>query len=125
MLGGSAVYFAAAASVLHPVHVVGVVGSDYPLSELDFLAQRGVDLSGVEEAEGDSFFWAGRYEYDLNTRTTLDTQLGVFADFQPKIPEAMRDARFVFLGNIDPSLQIDVLDQVGEPEVVACDTMNF
>ncbi len=125
VLGGSAVYFAAAASVLSPVHVVGVVGSDYPLSDLDFLAARGVDLSGIEQKEGKSFFWAGRYEYDLNTRTTLDTQLGVFADFSPKIPESMRDPRYLFLGNIDPALQIDVLDQVGEPEVVACDTMNF
>lgn len=125
VLGGSAVYFAAAASVLNPVHIVGVVGSDYPLSDLDFLATRGVDLSGIEQKDGKSFFWAGRYEYDLNTRTTLDTRLGVFADFSPKIPESMRDARYLFLGNIDPALQIDVLDQVGEPEVVACDTMNF
>lgn len=125
VLGGSAVYFAAAASVLNPVHIVGVVGSDYPLDELAFLGDRGVDLTGIEQKDGKSFFWAGKYEYDLNTRTTLDTQLGVFADFSPKIPESMRDARFLFLGNIDPALQIDVLDQVGTPEVVACDTMNF
>ncbi len=125
VLGGSAVYFSAAATVFNPVQMVGVVGDDYPVDDLDFLANRGADLSGIERASGDSFFWAGRYHYDLNTRDTLDTQLGVFADFEPKIPEQFRDARFVFLGNIDPALQHDVLDQVAAPEVVACDTMNF
>ena len=125
VLGGSAVYFSAAATVFNPVQMVGVVGDDYPVDDLDFLAKRGADLSGIEQASGDSFFWAGRYHYDLNTRDTLDTQLGVFADFEPKIPEQFRDARFVFLGNIDPALQHDVLDQVASPEVVACDTMNF
>lgn len=125
VLGGSAVYFAAAATAFHPVRLVGVVGDDYPLAELDFLARRGADLAGIEQAEGESFFWAGRYHYDLNTRDTLETRLGVFADFQPKIPEAYQDARYVFLGNIDPVLQHDVLDQVDAPEVVACDTMNY
>ncbi len=125
VLGGSAVYFSAAASLFHPVGIVGVVGDDYPTSDLDFLASRGVDLSGIEHAAGKSFFWAGKYHYDLNTRDTLDTQLGVFADFDPKIPASYRDARFVFLGNIDPQLQFDVLEQVAAPEVVACDTMNF
>jgi sugar/nucleoside kinase (ribokinase family) len=125
VVGGSGVYFTAAATLFSPVQVVGVVGDDYPLSDLDFLAARGADLSGIEHAQGDSFFWAGRYHYDLNTRDTLDTQLGVFASFDPKIPESFRDARYVFLGNIDPSLQHDVLDQVRAPEVVACDTMNF
>lgn len=125
VLGGSAVYFSAAASLFHPVGIVGVVGDDYPTADLDFLAARGVDLSGIEHAAGKSFFWAGKYHYDLNTRDTLDTQLGVFADFDPKIPASFRDARFVFLGNIDPQLQFDVLDQVAAPEVVACDTMNF
>ena len=125
VLGGSAVYFSAAATVFHPVQIVGVVGDDYPIDELGFLAERGADLSGIERATGDSFFWAGRYHFDLNTRDTLDTQLGVFADFEPKIPASFRDARFVFLGNIDPKLQHDVLDQVASPEVVACDTMNF
>jgi sugar/nucleoside kinase (ribokinase family) len=125
VIGGSAVYFAAAATVFNPVQMVGVIGDDYPVDDLDFLSDRGADLAGIERASGDSFFWAGRYHYDLNTRDTLDTQLGVFADFEPKIPEQFRDARFVFLGNIDPALQHDVLDQVASPEVVACDTMNF
>ena len=125
VLGGSAVYFSAAATLFHPVQVVGVIGDDYPVEELRFLQERGADLSGIERATGKSFFWAGRYHYGLNTRDTLDTQLGVFAEFEPKIPESFRDARFVFLGNIDPALQHDVLDQAAAPEVVACDTMNF
>ncbi len=125
VLGGSAVYFSAAATVFKPVSMVGVVGDDYPMDDLSFLADRGADLSGIERAAGKSFFWAGRYHYDLNTRDTLATELGVFADFQPKIPDSFRDARYVFLGNIDPALQIDVLDQVEAPEVVACDTMNY
>ena len=125
VLGGSAVYFSAAATLFHPVQVVGVVGSDYPLADLDFLEGRGADLSGIERREGESFFWAGRYHFDLNSRDTLETRLGVFADFQPKIPASFRKARFVFLGNIDPVLQHDVLDQVESPDVVACDTMNY
>jgi sugar/nucleoside kinase (ribokinase family) len=125
VLGGSGVFFSAAASLLAPVRMVGVVGDDYPLDDLNFLAERGVDLSGIEHADGESFFWAGRYSYDLNSRDTLETQLGVFADFKPRIPEAFKDSRLVFLGNIDPVLQIDVLDQVRSPEVVVCDTMNY
>ena len=125
VLGGSAVFFASAASLLSPVRIVGVVGDDYPLDELGFLRERGVDLAGIEQREGESFFWAGRYHLDMNTRDTLETRLGVFADFQPKIPQAFRQARFVFLGNIDPVLQHEVLDQVESPEVVVCDTMNY
>ncbi len=125
VLGGSAVFFSAAATVFSPVRVVGVVGDDYPLDRLDFLRERGADLSGIEERTGESFFWAGRYHYDLNTRDTLETRLGVFADFQPKIPDSFRSSRHVFLGNIDPRLQHQVLDQVEAPEVVACDTMNY
>jgi sugar/nucleoside kinase (ribokinase family) len=125
VIGGSAVYFTAAASLFHDVKVVGVVGDDYPLHELDFLADRGADLSGIERRDGESFFWAGRYHFDLNSRDTLETKLGVFAHFEPKIPRSFRSARYVFLGNIDPKLQHDVLDQVEDPEVVACDTMNY
>lgn len=125
VLGGSAVFFSAAATLFSPVQIVGVVGDDYPHGDLDFLARRGADLSGIETRPGESFFWAGRYHYDLNTRDTLETRLGVFADFKPKIPENFRDARHVFLGNIDPTLQLQVLDQVEKPEVVACDTMNY
>jgi sugar/nucleoside kinase (ribokinase family) len=125
VIGGSAVYFTAAASLFSEVKVVGVVGDDYPLPELEFLSERGADLSGIERRDGESFFWAGRYHYDLNSRDTLETKLGVFAHFEPKIPAPFRAAPYVFLGNIDPKLQHDVLDQVEDPEVVACDTMNY
>ncbi len=118
-------YFTAAAALFNPVQVVGVVGDDYPIGELDFLEHRGADLSGIQKVDGESFFWAGRYHFDLNSRDTLETKLGVFADFEPQIPDGFRASRFVFLGNIDPALQHDVLDQVSAPEVVACDTMNF
>jgi sugar/nucleoside kinase (ribokinase family) len=124
-LGGSAVYFSVAGSLLHPVQVVGVVGGDYPVHELETLATRGIDWSGVERAEGESFRWKGKYSYDLQSRETLETRLGVFAQFQPKIPEAFRAAEYVFLGNIDPELQIGVLEQVKRPKLVVCDTMNY
>jgi sugar/nucleoside kinase (ribokinase family) len=124
-LGGSAVYFSVAGSLLHPVQVVGVVGSDFPVHELEALAPRGIDWSGVERAQGESFRWKGKYSYDLQSRETLETRLGVFADFQPKIPPAFQAAEYVFLGNIDPELQIGVLEQVQRPKLVACDTMNY
>ncbi len=124
-LGGSAVFFSAAGSLLNPVSVVGVVGDDYPTDELERWVERGVDWSAVEHAPGESFRWKGRYSYDLQNRETLETRLGVFADFEPKITEAQCDARYVFLGNIDPELQLTVLDQVRKPELVACDTMNY
>ncbi|HWN19287.1 MAG TPA: PfkB family carbohydrate kinase [Gemmatimonadales bacterium] len=124
-LGGSAVYFSVAGSLLHPVQVVGVVGQDYPYAELERLAPRGIDWSGVERAQGESFRWKGKYSYDLQSRETLETRLGVFADFQPKLPASFRSSRFLFLGNIDPELQLGVLDQVKNPELVVCDTMNY
>lgn len=124
-LGGSAVYFGASASLFHPVQMVGVVGGDYPIERLDFLAERDVDLAGLACVEGESFRWSGAYDFDLNTAVTRETRLGVFSDFRPRIPESFRDAEWVFLGNIDPELQMDVLDQVGAPRFVACDTMNF
>jgi sugar/nucleoside kinase (ribokinase family) len=123
--GGSAVFFSAAGAILHPVQVVGVVGNDYPLGALKALEARGVDLAGVERAPGESFRWKARYSYDLASRETLETRLGVFASFRPKIPEPFRRARYAFLGNIDPELQLGVLDQVSNPALVACDTMNY
>ncbi len=125
VIGGSAVYFSAAASLFGPVAVVGVVGTDYPREELSFLERRGVDLSGVRRAEGSSFRWGGRYDYDLDARDTLFTDLGVFAGFEARVPAGLRGADWVFLGNIDPGLQHDVLDQVDAPRLVACDTMNY
>ncbi|HEX6941203.1 MAG TPA: PfkB family carbohydrate kinase [Longimicrobiales bacterium] len=125
MLGGSAVFFSAAASLFHPVQLVGVVGDDYPAEKLRFLEERGVDLSGLVRVPGESFRWSGAYDYDLNTAVTRETRLGVFAGFRPEIPESFRDAEWVFLANIDPELQMDVLDQVRAPKLVACDTMNY
>ena len=124
-LGGSAVYFSVAGALLHQVQVVGVIGSDYPVAELERLGPRGIDWSGVERAEGESFRWKGKYSYDLQSRETLETRLGVFADFQPKLPESFRSAKYLFLGNIDPELQLGVLEQVRKPALVVCDTMNY
>lgn len=124
-LGGSATYFAASASHHTPVQLVGVVGNDYPMDKLRVLEARGVDLSGLEQADGESFRWRGRYRHDLNSAETLETRLGVFSHFRPKIPAQFKRAKYVFLGNIDPRLQIEVLSQVDKPKLVACDTMNF
>ena len=125
VIGGSANYFSASASHQTPVQLVGVVGSDYPIEKLEPLKARGVDFTGLERAEGESFRWRGRYRHDLNSAETLETRLGVFSHFRPKLPETFRDAEFVFLANIDPRLQLDVLRQVRTPKLVACDTMNF
>jgi len=124
-LGGSAVYFAAAACLYDQVNLVGVVGDDFSLEEIDFLRERGVDLRGLQVAPGKTFRWSGRYDYDMNTAQTLDTQLNVFADFHPVLPESYRDSEYVFLANIDPSLQLEVLDQVRRPRLVVLDTMNY
>jgi sugar/nucleoside kinase (ribokinase family) len=125
ILGGSACYFSTCASYFGPTRVVAVVGEDFPEAHLEFLAGRGVDLAGLVKKPGRTFRWKGRYEFDLNTAHTLDTQLNVFADFKPDLPESYRDSEYVFLGNIDPDLQRTVLDQVRSPRLVACDTMNF
>lgn len=125
VIGGSAVFFSAAASLLTGVRVVGVVGEDYPLARLRFLRERGVDFTGLVRRAGESFFWGGRYSADFRARETTETRLGVFADFDPVIPAAWRDSGVVFLGNIDPDLQLGVLDQVRAPDLVAADTMNY
>ncbi|TMA26303.1 MAG: sugar kinase [Deltaproteobacteria bacterium] len=125
VLGGSATYFAAASSLLTRVSVVGVVGDDFPLSELEFLGRRGVDLEGLEKVRGRTFRWKGKYGFDLNAAETLDTQLNVFEHFQPKLGAQARKAERIFLGNIDPELQLRVLDQVERPQLVCADTMNF
>jgi sugar/nucleoside kinase (ribokinase family) len=124
-VGGSATFFSAAASLFCPVQVVAVVGNDYPMAQLDFLRQRGVDLSGVSQEAGESFRWSGVYSYDLNSRETLETRLGVFEHFKPEIPAPFVGSEWVFLGNIDPDLQWHVLEQVRSPRLVACDTMNL
>ena len=125
VLGGSGTYFSTAASFFTPVNLVAVVGADFPEEHLDFLRSRNVDLAGLQRAEGRTFRWQGRYGYDLNEAETLDTQLNVFSDFRPELPAAYREAEYVFLANIDPELQLEVLRQVQRPRLIACDTMNF
>jgi sugar/nucleoside kinase (ribokinase family) len=127
VLGGSASFFSLGAGLLAPsaVRLVAVIGDDFPAAHVELLVSRGIDVAGLERAAGKTFRWAGRYSADLNSRETLDTQLGVFADFRPKLSAAHKSAELVFLGNIDPVLQLDVLEQVKKPALVACDTMNF
>jgi len=127
VLGGSATYSSLAASLIvrDGVRVVGIVGGDFPDGHLTELRKRGVDTAGVEHAPGRTFRWHGRYSSDLASRTTLDTQLNVFAQFSPKIPDPYRGSPFVLLGNIHPTLQVSVLEQVRRPKLVAADTMNF
>ncbi|HWG33584.1 MAG TPA: PfkB family carbohydrate kinase [Gemmatimonadaceae bacterium] len=125
VLGGSATFFSAAASHLTSVQVVGVVGNDYPMARLRELEERNVDLGGIEQVDGRSFRWRGRYRHDLNSAETLETHLGVFSNFEPKIPARFAKPDFLFLANIDPRLQLAVLKQVERPRLVASDTMNF
>ncbi len=125
VVGGAATYAALAASRFARVRVVAVVGDDFPAAVLDDLGQRGIDTAGVARATGRTFRWAGRYSSDLGSRTTLDTQLNVFADFRPAVPPAFRDSELVLLANIHPALQLEVLDQIARPRLVAADTMNF
>jgi sugar/nucleoside kinase (ribokinase family) len=124
VLGGSATHFAVAASYFAPVHLVAVVGEDFPEAEHDYLASRNIDLSGLEVRPGRTFRWTGRYHEDMNVRDTLELQLNVFADFRPTLSETVRRSPIVFLANIDPRLQESVLEQFADPAVVACDTMN-
>jgi sugar/nucleoside kinase (ribokinase family) len=125
-LGGAATYSSVAASLFGPVHLVGVVGEDFPSEHLDFLKGRGIDLAGLQIVEGgNTFRWKGDYNDDLNQAVTHETQLGVFEHFQPELPAHYREADFVFLANINPSLQISTLDQVTSPKLVVCDTMNL
>ncbi len=125
VVGGAATYASIAASLLCPVRLVGVIGQDFPNLVMTDLEKRGVDVSGVERAAGKTFRWRGKYSKDLSTRETLDTQLNVFADFRPKIPEAFKSTPYVMLGNIHPALQLEVLAQVEKPKLVVADTMNF
>jgi cytidine kinase len=125
LLGGSAMFFASAASYFAPVRLVSVVGEDFGSTRLEPLRARGVDDRGVEVAKGKTFHWSGRYEADWNTRTTLATHLNVLETFDPKVPAAYRDSRFVFLANCAPAVQLKALKQVKRPEFVMADTMNL
>lgn len=125
VLGGSATYFSTAASYFTSVDLIAVVGQDFPDQHVNFLKGRGIDLAGLERRPGSTFRWKGEYSHQLNEAHTLDTRLNVFETFRPKIPEHYRSPEVLFLGNIDPELQQDVLQQVKRPALVACDTMNF
>jgi sugar/nucleoside kinase (ribokinase family) len=125
-LGGAATYFSTAASLYTKVQMVGVIGDDFPQEHVDFLVSRGVDTRGLQRKPGKTFHWSGRYDYEnLNNAQTLDTQLGLFATFDPRLPEDYRSADCVFLANIDPELQLSVLEQVRQPKLKVLDTMNF
>jgi sugar/nucleoside kinase (ribokinase family) len=125
-VGGAASYFALAASYFAPVRVVAIVGEDFTEKERAIFRGRRIDLTGVEQAQGKSFFWAGRYSQNMNERTTLATELNVFANFNPTLPDSYCDSSFIFLGNIDPTLQRSVLAQVRcKPKVIGLDTMNY
>ncbi len=123
--GGSALYFSAAASFFAPVNVVGVVGKDFDFEQIDFLRHRNVDLDGLMIEDGLTFRWGGRYKSDMNRRVTLFTYLNVFEKFSPQIPEHYRDSTYIFLANIDPELQLKVLQTVHNPQLTVLDTMNF
>src|SRR5512147_2728791 len=125
VLGGSASFFAVAASFFSPVNLVGVVGEDFGEEQLAAFRGRAIDLEGLERMAGKTFHWQGKYSWDLNSRDTVCTDLNVFEFFKPRIPARYRGSEVVFLGNIDPVLQREVLDQVKAPKLVACDTMNF
>ena len=125
-LGGSATYFSVAASFFtKDINLVGVVGEDFPQEHVAFLQSRAIDLAGLERVEGRTFHWSGRYGDNLNVAETLSTDLNVFETFAPKLPSSLRDAKYVFLANINPELQMDVLRQVRGAELVVCDTMNL
>lgn len=123
-LGGAAVYFSLAAANYTTVRLVGVVGEDFPSQHISLLTSKGIDIEGLECAPGKTFRWTGRYHKDVNVRDTLDTQLNVFETFHPKLPESARTEKYLFLGNIHPSVQLEVLDG-SRAEFIALDTMNL
>jgi sugar/nucleoside kinase (ribokinase family) len=124
-IGGSATYFSAIASLYTKVNLVAVVGTDFPREKIQFLEERGVDTRGLQVVEGETFRWSGRYDYMSNITETLDTRLNVFADFHPVLPDGYDQSDFVFLANIDPDLQREVLEQVPEARLTMMDTMDF
>src|SRR5579871_4595603 len=125
MLGGACTYISLAASYFTDVKIVGVVGEDFAQEDIDFLASRKIDLTGLERVPGKTFFWAGKYSPDMNDRETLRTDLNVFADFNPKLPESYRSAPYLLLGNIQPALQRDVRQQMNGVRLAGGDTMNY
>ncbi len=125
ILGGSATYFSTAASYFTDVNLVAVVGEDFPEQHINFLKSRGINVEGLERQSGKTFRWKGEYGFQLNEANTLETHLNVFETFRPTIPQSYSDSEVVFLANIDPELQSEVLRQVNSPKIIACDTMNF
>jgi sugar/nucleoside kinase (ribokinase family) len=124
-LGGSALYFCHAASVFAPVNIVGVVGEDFDFNRIAYLKKCGCDFDGMTVEKGLTFRWGGRYHKNVNKRDTLFTHLNVFENFKPVIPQKYKDSELIFLANIDPDLQLDVLNQVNRPRLIVLDTMNF
>jgi len=124
-LGGAAVYSSVAASYFAPVRIVGVVGNDFADEHVGFLKSRGIDVAGLQSVSGETFRWSGYYDFNLNQAHTLETKLNVFQDFRPHIPPQYQESDYVFLANIDPALQLQVLDQVKSPKLTVCDTMNY
>src|SRR5438445_9087964 len=124
-LGGAASYFTTAASLYNQVNLVAVVGSDFPREHLEFWRKRPVNLSGLQIVEGPTFRWTARYHMDMNARDTLDTQLGVYAGFHPVIPDEYRSSKLLFLANIQPELQMEVLEQVSNANLTVLDTMEL
>src|SRR5271168_3401716 len=125
ILGGACTYVALAASYFTHTRIVGIVGEDFAEEDTQFLTSRGIDLEGLEHVPGKTFFWSGVYSPDMNDRTTTATDLNVFADFNPKLPETYRDEPYLLLGNIQPELQKSVLKQMKSPKLVGGDTMNY
>jgi len=125
ILGGSAVHAAVSSSFFTATAMIGPVGNDFPPEHLDFLKSRNIDLSALQKIDGATFRWGGFYEYDMNQAHTLETRLNILARFDPKIPEALREAPYVFLANLDPEIQLKVIDQLKKPKLLAADTMNF
>jgi sugar/nucleoside kinase (ribokinase family) len=125
VLGGSATYFSTSASFFTDVSLVAVVGEDFPDEHVRFLQSRNINTGGLQRIPGKTFHWTGKYGFDLNEAQTLDTQLNVLTEFKPDLPESYRADEYLFLANIDPELQMQVLEQMHRPKIVACDTMNF
>src|SRR5258707_10182689 len=125
MLGGAATYISLASSFFTKTRIVAVVGDDFAEEDTTLLSDRGIDLEGLERVPGKTFFWAGKYSDDMNDRVTLTTELNVFADFDPKLPESYRAARYLLLGNIQPALQRDVRSQMSHLRLAGGDTMNY
>lgn len=124
-LGGSATYFSMAASFFNKVNIVATVGEDFPKKYINLFKNKGIGTEGLHVAKGKTFRWEGRYDFDLNTAHTIATHLNVFQNFKPEVPKDLKNSKFVFLANIDPELQYNVLKQVTHPKLVACDSMNY